>query len=262
VSPFVEISSMKYLYAYQYIFESPKWMANVLAATICLLVPVVGPMVLLGYAFDVIESLHRRRESRYPDFDTNRLSEYLLRGVWPWLVYLIVSSPLVLVVVLLYFGVFVGTILAPDNARVLVLVVLVLLFLIVLVALSLLVSLIAQPLILRAGLTQDFSQAFSMPFAKDFIKRTWRETILVLLFLLASNLLVGLAGTLLCIVGVYPLSAIYCLASNHLAYQLYELYLQRGGTPIPLKADSAPEGDLPLVYEAPPSQDIKPAEEP
>jgi hypothetical protein len=43
------------------------------------------------------------------------------------------------------------------------------------------------------------------------------------------------AGLLLCCVGILPATALILVAQYHLFYQLYELYLQRGGEPIPLK---------------------------
>jgi hypothetical protein len=48
--------------------------------------------------------------------------------------------------------------------------------------------------------------------------------------------LVLLLGLLLCCVGTYPATALVMLAQAHLYLQLYELFLQRGGEPIPLKS--------------------------
>jgi hypothetical protein len=255
---------MKYMYAFRYVFENPKWMANMLAATICILVPIVGPIVLLGYGFEIVEALHRRKESRYPDFDTNRLTEYLMRGVWPWLVQLVASLPISLVVIFLYVCFIAGVALAPDKIRGIVVVVLILLFFLAVVLLAVAITVVLLPLTLRAGLTQDFGQAFSVVFMKDFIKRMWREMILVELFVFASGFVLGLAGMLLCFVGVYPAAALSQLANQHLVLQLYELYLQRGGTPIPLKPDSSggEDGDLPSVYEEPPAEGIQTPEQP
>jgi hypothetical protein len=253
---------MNYMRAYRFVFDSPKWMTNLLAVIICPFVPVVGEMVLFGYAFDIIESLHRRKDSNAPDFDTNRLSDYLMGGLWPWVARFVASLPLGFVLGALYLCFILGIVVASEKQQLIVVFFMIPLFLLVVLALALVVNVVLTPITLRAGLTQDFGQAFSMAFIKDFTKRVWRETVLAMMFLFASSLVLSLVGIMLCFVGVLPAAGLVMLAQFHLWHQLYELYLERGGTPIPLKADSAPEGDLPLVYEAPPSQDIKPAEEP
>jgi Protein of unknown function (DUF4013) len=253
---------MNYMRAYRFVFDSPKWMANLLAAAICVLVPVAGEMVLFGYGFNFIESLNRRKNTRAPDFDTNRLSEYLLRGLWPWLARFVASLPLGFVFAAFYLCFILGIAFAPDKQRSIVALVFIPLFFLVVIVLALVVNLVLTPITLRAGLTQEFGQAFSIDFAKDFIKRVWKETVLASLFLFASSFVLSLIGMMLCFVGLYPAMGLLMLAQFHLWHQLYELYLERGGTPIPLKADSAPDRDLPLVYEAPPSDGIQAPEEP
>jgi hypothetical protein len=52
---------------------------------------------------------------------------------------------------------------------------------------------------------------------------------------------VALIGMLLFCVGVYPATAWAMLAQGYMYFQFYELFLQRGGEPIPLK-DPARQG--------------------
>jgi hypothetical protein len=75
--------------------------------------------------------------------------------------------------------------------------------------------------------------AFSWKWVRDFIARMWREILLVTLFLMFSSWVVPFLGMLDCIVGLYPAAALAQFAQGHLWFQLYKLYLQRGGTPIP-----------------------------
>jgi hypothetical protein len=223
----------------------------------------IGLIVFLGYGFEIIESLHRHKDSRYPDFDMNRLMDYLLRGLWVFLVRLVAGIPVGMIVAFLYIAVWVATAAAPDKYRGIVLGIGLPLFFIVVLLLSMAVSLVIVPLTLRAGLTQDFGQAFSLAFIKDFIKRVWLETILQGLFMAATGFVLMLAGLLLCFIGIYPAAALMTFAEFHLLYQLYELYLERGGTPIPLKEKPAlPDEDvdaMPIAEPAPES--FKAAEE-
>src|SRR5690349_19837341 len=46
---------VRYLRAYQYIFDSPKWGTNVLLLAVCYLIPIIGPLVGSGYLFDLVE---------------------------------------------------------------------------------------------------------------------------------------------------------------------------------------------------------------
>jgi hypothetical protein len=105
-----------------------------------------------------------------------------------------------------------------------------------------LLAIIQLPLYLRAGLRRDFGSAFSMAFLKDFLKRTWGPLLLSQIFLHVTGVVVVLAGFMLCIVGMYPAAALVMMATHHIDYQLYELYLQRGGEPIlPREARPAAE---------------------
>jgi hypothetical protein len=50
------------------------------------------PIVFSSYLFEVIDALQRDPEHKdYPDFDSNRLMEYLTRGDWPFLMQLVLS---------------------------------------------------------------------------------------------------------------------------------------------------------------------------
>ena len=99
----------------------------------------------------------------------------------------------------------------------------------------LIVSILSVPLYLRAGLSGDFSTAFSMEFFRDFMKRVGKEVVLAELFLVATGTFVTIGGLLLCYIGVFPAVVLLTYASHHLEYQLYELYLERGGAPVPRK---------------------------
>ncbi len=102
-----ETVGMRYLYAFTWVTESKNWLVNVLLSGVCLnFIPIVGPMVLLGYQFENVENLYRRRKAPCLDFDFGRFMEYLKRGVWPFLVQLIagiVILPLIWVISIVPF---------------------------------------------------------------------------------------------------------------------------------------------------------------
>jgi hypothetical protein len=243
---------MRYFRAYLFLFSSPKWFINLLVGMLAPQVPVVGEMVQLGYEFDIIEAMHLHGEDRYPDFDVNRLMDYLVRGAWPYLVQLIVLVPAFLLWALLGGGCMVGLAMAfasssngaPDAAMVIIGLCIAGSCLILLLATLLLSLLILAPLILRAGLCQDFMAAFSWHFVRDFARRVWLEIILATIFFSVSATVLGTVGLLLCGVGIFPALGLIQFAQCHLLHQLYEVYLKRGGTPIPLKVQEA--GPVPV----------------
>lgn len=250
---------MEYLRSYNYIFENPNWMMNVLWGFLCILssalVPVIGQLLFMGYQYEVIEALCLNRGSRYPDFDINRFTEYLGRSIWPFLVSLIVVLPLI---VLLYGGMIVAVLLGvaaaaaggDDIGPVIGMVVGVFGFVVVM-GLFMVVMALVTPMILRAGLQQEFGAAFDFGWAMDFLKKTWMELILSSLFLGFSGIIViGISALALC-VGMYAGIAVMMLAQAHMWYQLYMIFLSRGGAPIPFKPQAPqvpPAGFAPPQY--------------
>jgi hypothetical protein len=108
------------------------------------------------------------------------------------------------------------------------------------VVLSIAVGLAMFPMLLRAGLSQDFGQAFKFAWIKDFLTRMWMELLLTILFLMATGMVVAMLGMLACCIGIIPAAVIIMMASAHLVGQLYAIYLSRGGEPIPLKPWDGP----------------------
>lgn len=229
---------MQYMYGYQFVFESSNWMLNVLCGTLCVLIPIVGPIVFIGYQYEVIESLHRWPQQIYPDFAFERFVDYLKRGVWPFLVSLVASlvlAPVMIVLELGMFAIFMAASAVDESMAVVVIVLGMLAFWLVMLAISMLFGLAITPMLLRAGLAQDFATAFDIAFVKDFIRRMWADMLWIFLFLTATNMILTLAGFALFCIGVYFVMPLVWLAQAQLTYQLYEIYLARGGEPIPLK---------------------------
>jgi hypothetical protein len=231
---------MQYLRAYQYPFDNPKWINNLLFCALCVFIPVIGVLLLMGYLFEVFDALHRRKSDKvYPDFTFDRFKEYLVRGAWPFLVQLVIGLPVGMV---LSGGFFVLSLLlgliAGEKAGCLFLIFYGFMMLFLAVA-SVALQLIIMPMVLRAGLIQDFKSAFSLEFTKDFLRRAGKELLLAYLFLMVSAWVLILIGYIACLVGVYPAVALIHFAQFHLWWQVYEIYLQRGGTPIPLKEPAA-----------------------
>ena len=240
---------MRYMEAYNYIFAHPEWTMNVLLAAVCSLIPVVGNIVLLGYQYEIVEAMHRFPGQLYPKFDFNRFAPYLMRGVWPFLVNLIVSVLLQIPIqcgnfALMGMSAAAGQGGGNDAAGVAIGVGF-LVFMLFVIVLSIAAGLAMFPMLLRAGLSQDFAQAFKFAWIQDFIVKMWLEMVLMMLFLMATGMAVAMLGLLACCIGIIPAAVIIMMASAHLMGQLYMLYLSRGGEPIPLKPWDGPAPMMP-----------------
>lgn len=239
------VTSLDYFRSLQFITENPKWLQNVLFLAVCQMLPIVGPLLISGYQFEVAESLlQRTKPGSYVDFDFDRFKDYLLRGLWPFLVALVCSMILTFPLAFLWMGSFLVMMAVGKSngpAPELAILGFACVFGVVMVV-SIGFNVLLVPLLLRAGYSQDFGQAFNFRFAKNFLALMWKETLLATLFLAVISIPLVFAGMLLCVIGVYFTMSILMLAYAHLIdYQLYALYLSRGGEPIPLKSAAIQE---------------------
>lgn len=252
-------SRVEYMRAYNYVFENPNWMTNILwlglAMLIAGMVPGVGVLVyipLLGYGFEVVEALLANGGRGYPDVDMNRIERYFYRGLWPFLVGMIVSMVAMFVVLPLFYGAMIALVVAAsamgdsDAAGIMLVIGLPFLFLLMFAAMAA-VGVLTMPFILRGGLSQDFAASFDFGWARDFLKRVGMDALFANLFLTITYMILLFLGLLVFCVGAYAAVAVAFLAWSHLMFQLYAVYLSRGGSPIPLK----PEPPPPMMPPAP-----------
>lgn len=235
--------------AINFVFENPNWFTNILLVLVCMIIPLVGPIVVYGYQMEMIECLHRERGRRYPDFDFNRFSDYLSRGIWVFLVALVlnlIAIPLVWIVMFGGMGLIGVTVsgLGPDVGP-WSLFATVPLFIVSLMGVWIAMAVVAAPSVLRSGLTQDFGQGFNFGFIAEFAGNTWKQITLSTLFMVVFGFAVSLAGLVAFCVGVYVAMAYLTLVMTHLGWQTYELHLSKGGSPIPIKPSMARPGYMP-----------------
>jgi hypothetical protein len=231
-------------------FKSPKWMMNLLLGGICVLIPIVGPMVVLGWLITGFWARQDERFETFPDFDFSHFGKYLERGLWPFLVAFVASMAVSIVMVPLAWILMIPMMLAGGFSSggheanavgcfgVLAMILMMLVWAVMLVGLML----VLVPLKIRASLTQDFAKSFDFGFVKRFVALTWKEMVLSSLFVLATGLLFLCLGMIAFCVGMYFATVLTYFSWTHMHKQLYTLYLSRGGEPVPLspKLNDAP----------------------
>ncbi len=262
---------IEYFRSYQAAVQSPNWVVNLLWGMLALIssgiIFIVGPMIWTGYLYDCVEELHTSRGRSLPDFDVNKFSDYLTRGVWPFLVQLVIWFALAATYVLSYIGLFVLVAVSAgvgEEYTPIVFAIGLPLLALALAAVVIVPLMLLSPLMLRAGLSQDLAIGFKLSWWRDFFRRVGLELVLTTLFVLVTGTLLTTLGCFLVIIGSYVAWAWVTLANAHLSWQLYELYLSRGGEPVPLKPRKlapppyrypgyGPPGYPPANYPAPPT---------
>jgi len=216
-------------------FKSRHWLMNTLLGGLCILIPLVGPIVIMGWLVTGFWARSDENLETFPAFDFSKFGIYLERGIWSFLVAFAASLMLMPIMFLVMISVFLtaGLFAQSDGQNnwigILVPVLIVLLYL---VGISM-VSLLVAPLKLRASLQQDFVKAFNVAFIRRFIALTWKEILLSSLFMMIVGIALSMAGALLFCIGMYFAAVPIYFVWTHLNTQIYLLYLKRGGEPVP-----------------------------
>lgn len=221
-------------------FKSPKWMMNLLLGGVCVLIPIVGPMVVLGWLITGFWARQDQNFETFPEFDFSHFGKYLERGLWPFLVAFVVSMGFSILIVPLTWVLIIPTMLIGGlssgheaNAGTCVGAIAMILVLLVVAVMICALMMVLVPLKIRASLTQDFAKSFDLGFVKRFLALTWKEIVLSSLFVMVAGTLLICLGMVVFCVGMYFATVLVYFSWTHLHKQLYALYLSRGGEPIP-----------------------------
>ncbi len=247
-----KVPKLEFWRAFSFVTEHRKWMQNILLATVIQQVPIVGGLVFYGYLYDMVKGMHNgpdpEKKEPYLEFKLDHFADLLSKGVAPFVAMLIatlgmlfmmfffaliISIPIAIVVALVAFGIAQAT--GEDVSKVMEAAAPVAGMVSIFLSLPL-VGLFTRPMIMRAGLTQKIGEAFKFGFVMDFVKRTWKEQLKAAFFMVFMGPLVLVLGMLLCFVGMYPAVTWTWYAYAHFDYQIYEIYLARGGEPVPFAA--------------------------
>ena len=233
---------IEYLAAYRAAIGSPNWLINLMWGLLAIfssnVVPFIGGLIWTGYTYECVERWHATKGKEMADFDASRLGDYLARGALPFLIQMVIWFAVFAAYALVYVALFLSPLVVDavgeDYAMIVLAVGLPLAALAVGIGLLLLMVFLS-PAMLRAGLAQDANVAFNIAWSRDFLRRVGFELLLTTLFVVVTGVVLMIVGCAALFIGSYFVWPWVTLASAHLAWQLYELYLFRGGERIPLK---------------------------
>jgi hypothetical protein len=212
-------------------FQSPNWLVNLFWMFIVeiLALFVVGNIVYLGYAGEVAIARSGGRTRNWPDFQLDRLTEYLLRGLWPFLWQMIGFAALSIVVgVPISIGAVATAALADGGPP----------FFAILSGVTtgaigflamIAASYILFAVTLKSLLANDFMAGMDLVFVKSFCVNMVFTMLLAVLYFVIISTVATLLGALLCFVGLFLVSPILRLITCDFLAQIHDIHLSRGG---------------------------------
>lgn len=236
---------MEYVKPFTYFVGATGGFTNWLLCGVVNLIPVVGQIVLLGYRAEVAEELIRDPAlRRHPKFDFNLFGDYLSRGVWPFLYQLVIGLGVgaLLGVGFLLIGVAMATLGKKATPEVVALL-FALGYLVVIVLMTLTTTLILWPMELHAQLSRRFVPVEAFGFASRFQRVMWGQMLTSVIVFLLFSAPIAVLGLLACYFGYFWAIVVMFMAQQHIMSQLYRLYLDAGGDPIPTPEDEYDDED-------------------
>ncbi|MEQ1828726.1 MAG: DUF4013 domain-containing protein [Pirellula sp.] len=192
---------------------------------------VVGNLVANGYLAEVAKARSGGKSEEWPDFDINRLTDYLLRGLWPFLWNMIWTIPMMILIgvpVLTTVGI--GNMLAENQQQTSAIIVAIVggATAIVLAAACMLAM---SASMMHSALGNDFMKGADLGWISSYVSKMGLTTIMVaIVFWLLSMVYVTL-GTLAFCVGLLLAYPMIFLTMADMVAQLHDIFVSRGGKP-------------------------------
>lgn len=237
--------------AFRDLFSTEKKWPTFWCLCLCQIIPVVGPIVMMGYLFQRFARV--RNQMPTPDFNFNLFGEYLKFGLWPFLASLVMTLGIIPIMVLAAVPMMIAAASGTDN-EVVIFICIGVSSLIYIFGICLMMVLVF-PVTLRSGLMQDFKAGFSKSFIMSFIKTVGGKLVLFYILLMLISFPAMILGYIALFVGLYIVIAVMSFVSYHIVFQCYDLFLERGGERIVV--DQAllvdPPPTPPLPQQSPPT---------
>ncbi len=231
------VSQVEYLKAFRFLFEDPNWAMNLLLGSVLMLIPIVGPIVFMGWQLRIMQHLVRGQAQPIPRFDFSDFGFYLGKGVIPFVVSLLVMLPFIIILFILGFGSAIGiSAMAAQGVPGEFLAIMGLIALVLVFALGFFPMVtLGIAALTRAYLTEEFGPAMELGKLFQYALAVWKRVLIAYLIFLPISFVLMFAGMIALYVGMYPAMVIMNIAWVYITWQIYQMYLQDGGEPIPMK---------------------------
>jgi len=242
------IRPLQYLEGFRFFYRDANFGNNLLIGSVFFLIPIVGPIVMMGFMCEVIQRLIRRHPQPIPKLQFGDFGDYLGRGVVPFVVNFVATIPLV---ILIYAMIFIVILITAGIARSVgeapALLVGIVGGLVGYMAIVFPASVLLFSVMTFAEISEDFGTAFNFGRVMAYAKRNWKQIIISMLVLIPVTFGLMLGGMIACFIGLYPAIVIMQFIFVHLRWQIYENDLASGGQPIPMKPERTLSSERPAA---------------
>lgn len=237
---------MKYVEPFTFLFKQPHAVMTLVIGTVLFFVPVVGPLVLMGWLVLVHRAL-MNGEQEIPALTFDDFSRLLNLGLGPFVASmifgLVLSMILTPAMMIPWFGMGVAMPLflqggGDEAVMLIVMAVGSLIFFLFFMGLMIVSGMFSKIILIRAELTPDVNEslkALSFSYIREFFRVAKKELFLATLGYTLGSIVLSFAGMLVLMVGAYPAAVLTMVAGAHFRAQLYAVYLAKGGTPLPVQ---------------------------
>jgi len=269
---------MQYLRGWTALRNDPDWVGKVGWGCLLLLtgmcIPVIGQLVLRGWLAIALRRAVSGQDSPLPrlEWDTDYLGKLIGPGFKGLIAQMLWSAPIVACVLCCYFcmgfgwfgvvgaagvggaaGEEAGALIGGGLALVLYIVVMLLMFAVVVVS-----SMFLTVAVTRAEIADDLNAAMRFGEVVQMTKMLAKELLLGMLVMSLVNFVVVFFGLITLYLGLFPGIVIFAVIGTYYRAELYRVYLEKGGQPLPVGPLGVEGSDPPRVgqqqYYQPPQQ--------
>lgn len=230
--------------------NSPNWLGSAFTGGLIAVIPLVGMLVLYGWAGEIIRRTSMGYAQPVPQLRFADTGYWLKRGVAPFLAYLGWSTAISLAanVIMIPAGLAVLAIMAIAGEVVGAIAMGALVL--ALIGGSLALAPFYASAMTTAELSDDVGAAFRFQQVIAYGKGTWKSQLVGQLATSFLGMPIMLLGMLFFFVGIFPAISLIMVANAHIRGQIYSQWLARGGTPLPARPPEASPGEAAAMHAA------------
>ena len=183
--------------SFGFVFEDKKWIEKVLIGGILMLIPILGPILMLGYAVELVRNVRNYQVNPLPAWDN--WGEKISDGLKLFIIYLLWSLPLIILSFLLMIPLMLtgdsdtGSAIASIFS---------LCFGCFTFIYAVVVWLATPGITIKYAETGEFSDGLKFGEILNFTKEHLGQIFVVIVVSWLVYMLAGLFGTLLCLIGL------------------------------------------------------------
>jgi Protein of unknown function (DUF4013) len=234
-------TEVSYLEAFDFPRTNPNWILNCLLLGLPLVVPMIGQILVqligFGYLYGDYEALQKTGQPNPSDVKFEKAGDYIQRGVMPFLAALLLGLATgFLTMVICLPLIMIGAALMEKTDGVSG--ILIGMGYIGIFLSSIILSLLVSPIVLRVGISNRFEEIMNFKWAMSMFKMMWPQMLIGSIVIGLFSVAIMLLGMAVCCVGMIPAQGYVLCMTFHLQRQWYEIFVTKGGEPIPLPAES------------------------